>query len=130
MVNDPIADMLSRIRNALAVRHAYIVMPTNRMKKAIADLLVKEGYVESYEEATAFPPTLRINLKYDSTRKPIISNLKRISKPGRRIYKGKKEIPWVLDGVGVAILSTSRGVLTDRQARRMGLGGEILCYVW
>jgi small subunit ribosomal protein S8 len=130
MVNDPIADMLSRIRNALAVRHAYIIMPANRMKKAIADLLVKEGYVESYEEATDFPPTLRVNLKYDSDRKPIISNLKRISKPGRRIYKGKKEIPWVLDGVGVAILSTSRGVLTDRQARRMGLGGEILCYVW
>lgn len=130
-VSDPIADMLTRIRNALMARHAYVVMPSSNIKKAIAQLLVSEGYVERAEEIPGeVQPQLRINLKYDNERKPIITNLKRVSSPGRRIYKGKDDIPWVLSGVGIAIVSTSKGVVTDRQARRMGVGGEVLCYVW
>ncbi|MDQ4075293.1 MAG: 30S ribosomal protein S8 [Chloroflexota bacterium] len=129
--SDPIADMLTRIRNALMARHAYVVMPSSRIKKAIADLLVSEGYVERVEEIpNGAQRQLRIDLKYDAERNPIITNLKRVSTPGRRVYKGKDEIPWVLSGVGVAILSTSRGLMTDRQARRVGVGGEVLCYVW
>jgi small subunit ribosomal protein S8 len=131
-VSDPIGDMITRIRNAQMAKHSYLVMPSSRIKKAIAELLVHEGYVGKIEEISTddAQPQLRINLKYDDTRKPVITNLKRVSKPGRRIYKGKDEIPWVLSGIGVAILSTSRGVVTDRQARRMGVGGEVLCYVW
>lgn len=131
-VSDPIGDMITRIRNAQMAKHSYLVMPSSRIKKAIAELLVHEGYVGKIEEINtdSAQPQLRINLKYDDARKPVITNLKRVSKPGRRIYKGKDEIPWVLSGVGVAILSTSRGVVTDRQARRMGVGGEVLCYVW
>lgn len=131
-VSDPIADMLTRVRNALMARHAYVVMPYSRIKKDIADLLVSEGYVERAEkiEPENAHTQLRINLKYDQERTPVITDLKRVSKPGRRIYKGKDEIPWVLSGVGIAVLSTSRGVVTDRQARRLGVGGEVLCYVW
>lgn len=130
-VSDPIADMLTRIRNAILAKHAYVLVPNSGIKKAIAELLVTEGYVARVEEIAGEPQAqLRLHLKYDGERKPIITDLKRVSKPGRRIYKGKDEIPWVLSGVGVAILSTSRGVVTDRQARRMGVGGEILCYVW
>jgi small subunit ribosomal protein S8 len=129
--SDPIADMLTRIRNALMAGHAYVVMPASNIKKAVADLLVQEGYVKSAEVIEAEPhPQLRVNLKYDEERKPVITKLERVSKPGRRIYKGKDEIPWVLSGVGIAILSTSKGVVTDRQARRMGVGGEVLCYIW
>ncbi|MGH2543637.1 MAG: 30S ribosomal protein S8 [Ardenticatenaceae bacterium] len=130
-VSDPIADMLTRIRNALMAKHAYVVMPSSRIKKGIAELLASEGYVGPVEEIEGdVYPQLRVQLKYDEKRKPVITNLKRVSKPGRRIYKGKDDIPWVLSGVGVAILSTSRGLMTDRQARRVGVGGEILCYVW
>ena len=128
---DPIADMLARIRNAQMARHTYVDMPSSRIKHSIADLLAGEGYVGKVEEVEngAFK-NLRIQLKYDDARKPFITDLKRVSKPGRRVYKGKDDVPWVLSGVGVAILSTSRGVMTDRQARRNGVGGEILCYVW
>lgn len=130
-VTDPIGDMLARIRNAMLAKHAYVVMPSSKIKKAIADLLVSEGYVKRSEVIQdGAHQQLRIDLKYDAQRKPLITDLKRVSKPGRRIYKGKDEIPWVLSGVGVAILSTSRGVMTDRQARRQGVGGEVLCYVW
>ena len=128
-LSDPIADMLARIRNALLVKHSYVVMPSSRIKKAIAEILVTEGYIAGVEEVQGRFTQLRLDLKYDK-KGPIITNLKRVSKPGRRIYKGKGEIPWVLSGVGIAILSTSRGVVTDRQARRMGVGGEVLCYVW
>lgn len=131
MTTDPIADMLTRIRNAIMVKHQYVLVPGSKIKKAIARILVDEGYVERFEEVEDGPVRqLRIWLKYDQNRKPVITNLRRVSKPGRRIYKGKDEIPWVLNGVGVAILSTSRGVMTDRQARRQGVGGEVLCYVW
>jgi small subunit ribosomal protein S8 len=130
-VSDPIGDMLTRIRNGLMARHSYVQMPSSNLKKNIAELLAHEGYVGQVEEIEGeVQPQLRINLKYDQERKPVITNLKRVSKPGRRIYMGKADIPWVLSGVGIAIVSTSRGVLTDRQARRMGVGGEILCYVW
>lgn len=130
-ISDPIGDMLTRIRNALMAKHAYVLLPTSRLKKAVADLLAEEGYVGKVEEIPGeVQGQLRIHLKYDDKRKPLISNLKRVSKPGRRVYKGKEDIPWVLSGVGIAILSTSRGVMTDRQARRLGVGGEVLCYVW
>jgi small subunit ribosomal protein S8 len=130
-INDPIADMLTRIRNAIMMKHQYVLVPASKIKKAIAQILVDEGYAERVEEIEDGPRTqLRIWLKYDQARKPVITNLRRVSKPGRRVYKGKDEIPWVLSGVGVAILSTSRGVLTDRQARRQGVGGEVLCYIW
>jgi small subunit ribosomal protein S8 len=130
-VNDPIGDMLARIRNAQMARHAYVDMPSSNMKRSVADILSGEGYVGKVEtlEDGAFK-TLRLHLKYDDKRKPYITDLKRISKPGRRIYRGKDDIPWVLSGVGVAILSTSRGIVTDRQARRLGVGGEVLAYVW
>jgi small subunit ribosomal protein S8 len=130
-VNDPIGDMLTRIRNAQLMKHQYVLVPASKIKKSIAEILVAEGYVEKYDEIDAQPrPQLRLWLKYDRERKPVITNLRRVSKPGRRIYKGKDEIPWVLSGVGIAILSTSHGLMTDRQARRQGVGGEVLCYVW
>ena len=130
-VSDPIGDMLARIRNAQMARHSYVLMPSSRLKKAVADLLVSEGYVKKAEIVPGESyPQLRLDLKYDRDKKPVITNLKRVSKPGRRIYSGKQEIPWVLSGVGIAILSTSKGVVTDRQARRMGVGGEVLCYIW
>jgi len=128
-LSDPIADMLTRIRNALMMKHAYVMMPSSGTKKAVADILVGEGYISSATILTEGHAKLRLDLKYDADG-PIISNLKRVSKPGRRVYKKKNEIPWILSGVGIAILSTSRGVLTDRQARRFGVGGEVLCYVW
>ncbi|MBA3532423.1 MAG: 30S ribosomal protein S8 [Ardenticatenales bacterium] len=130
-ISDPIGDMLTRIRNAMMAKHAYVLMPSSGIKKSIAELLGGEGYVGRVEEIPGGPQAqLKIQLKYDEERKSLITNLKRVSKPGRRIYKGKDEIPWVLSGVGVAILSTSQGIMTDRQARRQGVGGEVLCYVW
>lgn len=130
-VSDPIGDMLARIRNAQMAKHAYVMMPTSKIKHAIADIMAAEGYVQRVEEVAGKPfPQLRIHLKYTADRKPVITNMKRVSKPGRRVYGGKREIPWVLSGVGIAIVSTSRGVMTDRQARRAGIGGEVLCYVW
>lgn len=130
-VNDPIGDMLTRIRNAVMMKHQYVLVPSSKLKRSIADILVDEGYIEKVEEiGEGVERQLRLRLKYDQERKPIITNLRRVSKPGRRIYRGKDEIPWVLSGVGVAILSTSRGVMTDRQARRQGVGGELLCLVW
>lgn len=130
-VTDPIADMLTRIRNAQMARHRYVDVPTSKMKHAIAQILADEGYIERVEVIEAKPRNLlRLWLKYDENKKPAITNLKRVSKPGRRIYAGKREIPWVLSGIGIAILSTSHGIMTDRQARRLGVGGEVLCYVW
>jgi small subunit ribosomal protein S8 len=131
-VSDPIADMLTRIRNANERRHKDVVMPSSRMRAAIAGILKDEGYIENYEvvQAEGRVPTLRVELKYVNEREPVISQLKRVSKPGRRVYTRRAEIPWVLSGMGVAILTTPRGVMTDRQARRENVGGEILCYVW
>ena len=130
-VIDPIADMLTRIRNGLMLRKAFVLVPSSRIKTAIAQILLDEGFIQGYEVSDERPqPNIRVWLKYDNKRRPILTNLKRVSKPGRRVYKGKRELPWVLSGMGVAIISTPRGLMTDREARRQGVGGEILCYVW
>ncbi|MEJ2208697.1 MAG: 30S ribosomal protein S8 [Anaerolineae bacterium] len=128
---DPIADMLTRIRNGLTVHKPFVLVPSSKIKVAIAQILLEEGFIQGYEVTSERPqPNIRIWLKYDQDRRPLVSGLKRVSKPGRRVYKGKQNIPWVLSGLGVAIMSTPRGVMTDRDARRQGVGGEVLCYVW
>ncbi len=131
MVNDPIADMLARISNAAAVKHQTAVMPASKLRVAVAKILKDEGYIEKLEVSKDKPqPLLRVWLKYDGQKKPILSGAKRVSKPGRRVYAGKMEIPWVRNGLGVTIVSTTQGVMTGSRAKRMGLGGEVLCYVW
>ena len=130
--NDPIADMLTRIRNANTAKHDTVDVPASKMKLAIADILVKEGYIAKYDvlEDGAFK-TIRITLKYGADKnEKIITGLKRISKPGLRIYAGSQDIPRVLGGLGIAILSTNQGVITDKEARKLGVGGEVLCFVW
>jgi len=128
---DPIADMLTRIRNALMLRRAFVLVPSSKIKASIAQILLEEGFIQGYEVTNEQPqPNLRLWLKYDEKRRPVLTGLKRVSKPGRRVYKGKQELPWVLSGLGIAIVSTPRGLLSDREARRQGVGGEILCYVW
>jgi small subunit ribosomal protein S8 len=128
---DPIADMLTRIRNALVVRKSFVLVPNSKIKVAIAQILLEEGFIQGYEVTDERPqPNIRLWLKYDQKRQPILTGLKRVSKPGCRVYKGKHNLPWVLSGLGIAIVSTPKGVMTDRDARRQGVGGEILCYVW
>ena len=128
-MSDPIADMLTRIRNAQMVGHAEVVMPASKLKTSIAQVLKQEGYIEDFALRDSGPlRELRIGLKYYAGR-PVIERLERISKPGLRIYKGRDDIPRVMNGLGVAILSTSRGVMTDRKARADGVGGELLCIV-
>lgn len=133
-MSDPISDMLTRIRNALTRQHPTVSMPYSTVKGAIAEVLKAEGYIEDYEVLPQKPvPVLTITLKYVGgrrERRSVISGLERISKPGRRVYVGKGEIPWVLSGMGVAILTTSKGVVTDQKARQLGVGGELLCKVW
>ena len=135
-VNDPIADMLTRVRNSLMIGQALVAMPSSKIKAEIARILKEEGYIESFEVVegeAALRQTLRIKLKYVGERrqrKSVITGLERISRPGRRVYTPTKEIPWVLSGMGVAILSTPKGVLTDKQSREANVGGEILCKVW
>ena len=133
MNTDPIADMLTRIRNANMVSLTEVEMPSSKLKVELAKLLKSEGYVEDYavieKEGSAFK-TLKISLKYDEKSKPVISNLKRVSRPGLRNYCKAKDIPQVLGGMGIAIISTSKGLLTDRKAKKENVGGEILCYVW
>ncbi|HSH04159.1 MAG TPA: 30S ribosomal protein S8 [Anaerolineae bacterium] len=133
-MSDPIADMLTRIRNAKIRQHQSVAMPHSTMKEAIAQVLKNEGYIESFQVLPENPqPVLRLKLRYVGdrrSRRSVITELKRISKPGRRIYVGKKEIPWVLSGMGIAILTTSQGVMTGQQARMKGVGGEVLCKVW
>jgi small subunit ribosomal protein S8 len=136
MHSDPIADMLTRIRNALMAGHASVSLPSSKLKLAIAQILKEEGFIEDYQVLTAdgeVQASLRLALKYVGQRRekrPVISGLERISKPGRRIYTRKSEIPWVLSGLGIAILSTPRGVMTGAKARKLGVGGEVLCKVW
>ena len=131
MTNDPIADMLARLRNAAAVRHQQVVMPASKLRVAVARILKDEGYSDKLEVTKDKPqPMLRVWLRYDDRRKPILSGVKRVSKPGRRVYAGKTEVPWVQNGLGVAIVSTTQGVMTGARAKRVGLGGEVLCYVW
>lgn len=129
--SDPIADMLTRIRNAVAVGHGHVDIPKSNFKKSLADLLVREGYLKDVAEAEVEGhPTLRIGLKYGPKRAPIIHSLVRVSKPGRRAYAKSKHVPVVRGGLGVAVLSTSQGLMADREARRAGVGGEIVCEVW
>jgi small subunit ribosomal protein S8 len=131
MTNDPIADMLARLHNAALVRHPHVVMPASKMRVAIAKILKDEGYIEKLELSKDRPQAmLRVWLKYDQNKMPMITGTRRISKPGRRVYAGKREIPWVQNGLGVAIVSTTKGLMTGTKAKRLGLGGEVLCFVW
>lgn len=133
-MSDPIADMLTRIRNALQRQHPTVSMPTSKMKVALADVLKNEGYIEDYQVVDESPQNvLQIKLKYIGSRRDrssVITGIERVSKPGRRVYVTKQDIPWVLSGMGVAIMTTSKGILTDQEARKAGVGGEILCNVW
>ncbi|MCY6371545.1 30S ribosomal protein S8 [Clostridium ganghwense] len=130
VMTDPIADMLTRIRNANIVRHEVVEVPSSTIKKAIANILLQEGYVKNVEEyADGAVPMLRMSLKYNQKER-IITGLKRISKPGLRVYCKKDNIPKVLNGLGVAMISTSKGIVADREARKLGLGGEVICYIW
>ncbi len=128
---DPIADMLTRIRNANTSKHSTVDIPASKMKTSIAQILLDEGYIKSFEEIKDDKQgIIRVTLKYDENGKRVISGLKRISKPGLRIYVNKEEIPQVLNGLGIALISTSKGIKTDKNARKEGLGGEVLAYVW
>ncbi|MCI8449137.1 MAG: 30S ribosomal protein S8 [Eubacterium sp.] len=131
-MSDPIADMLTRIRNANTAKHDTVDIPSSKMKVAIADILVDEGYISKYDivDDGNFK-SIRVTLKYGADKnEKIITGIKRISKPGLRVYAGKEEIPYVLGGLGIAILSTNKGVVTDKQARKMQVGGEVLAFVW
>lgn len=131
MHSDPIADMLNRIRTAVAVGHASVDVPSSKFKKSLADILVREGYLKSSEIVEVEGhPVLRIGLKYGPKRKPIIHDLQRVSKPGRRAYTKSKDVPVVRGGLGLAVVSTSAGLLADREARQKGVGGEVICEVW
>jgi len=129
MMTDPIADMLTRIRNAVAVNKPEVVLPYSKIKHAIAKILVKEEYLESAEKIDEKFSNLKLVLKYNN-KKPVITHIKRISKPGRRVYVGKDSIPFVLNDLGIAVMSTSRGVMSNRQARRSRVGGELICEIW
>jgi small subunit ribosomal protein S8 len=130
-MTDTIADMLTRIRNALIAKHDSVEIPASTMKKAIAQILVDEGYIKSFEViADGEKKTIRVQLKYGANKQRVIVGIKRISRPGLRVYARKDEMPKVLGGLGIAIVSTSRGVMTDREARKQGVGGEVLAYVW
>ena len=129
-ITDPIADMLTRIRNANAQRHETVDVPSSKLKKSIAEILLDEGYIKGYEEIEdGVQGTLRITLKYVNKQK-VIRGLKRISKPGLRVYATKDNLPKVINGLGIALISTSKGIMTDKKARNEGIGGEVLAYVW
>ena len=128
---DPIADMLTRIRNANSAKHKTVDVPNSKMKTAIAEILFKEGYIKSFELINnENQGIIRITLKYDEKGTRVIDGIKRISKPGLRVYAGKEELPKVLNGLGIAIISTSKGLKTDKEAREAGMGGEVLAYIW
>ena len=134
--SDPIADMLTRIRNGVMAGHSQVAIPSSKIKAEIAKILKEEGFIENFEVADgekAEQKVLRVKIKYVGERRerrPVISGLERVSKPGRRVYTKRQDIPWVLSGIGVAILSTPKGVMTGQRARQLGIGGEILCKVW
>ncbi len=131
VMTDPIADMLTRIRNAVMVRKKEVEIPASKMKVAIARIMKEEGYIAGYEVIDdGKQGILKIKLKYTPDRKSVIHGLERVSKPGRRVYCDKDSIPHVLDGMGIAILSTSKGIMTDKQAEKLGIGGEVICYIW
>ncbi|MBR3569202.1 MAG: 30S ribosomal protein S8 [Oscillibacter sp.] len=130
-ITDPVADMLTRIRNANAAKHDKVEVPASNMKKSIARILLEEGYIRNYQVLDDSPQgTIRITLKYNPGKERVITGLKRVSKPGLRVYAGADELPKVLKGLGIAIISTSRGVMTDRKARELHVGGEVLAFVW
>ena len=130
-ITDPIADMLTRIRNANSAKHKTVDIPASKMKTAIAEILFKEGYIKSFELINnENQGIIRITLKYDEKGARVIDGIKRISKPGLRVYAGKEELPRVLNGLGTAIISTSKGLKTDKEAREAGMGGEVLAYIW
>ena len=129
-ITDPIADMLTRIRNANSAKHATVDIPASKMKKAIAEILQNEGYIRGYQMVNdGAQGVIRVTLKYNGKDK-VITGLRRVSKPGLRVYAGADELPWVLKGLGIAIISTSRGVMTDKKARAAHVGGEVLAFVW
>ena len=131
IMNDPIADMLTRIRNALVARHETVNMPASNMKKAIAKILLEEGYIKAFDVVDdGIQGEIKVALKYAQGKQSVIKGLKRISKPGLRVYAGSDELPKVLGGLGIAIISTSHGVMSDREARKAGIGGEVLAYIW
>ena len=128
---DPIADMLTRIRNANSAKHKTVDVPASKMKTAIAEILFKEGYIKSFELiSNENQGIIRITLKYDEKGTRVIDGIKRISKPGLRVYANREELPKVLNGLGIAIISTSKGLKTDKEARELGVGGEVLAYIW
>jgi len=130
-ISDPIADMLTRIRNAIMARHDAVLIPASRMKLSIARILKDEGFISDYEVLKSKPHrVIKIYLKYSGKNQPVLSGLERVSKPGLRVYVQQKEIPRVYGGLGIALVSTPRGVMTGQQAWRQGVGGELLCYVW
>ena len=135
-ISDPIGDMLTRIRNGVMAGNTLVAMPSSKIKASIADILKSEGFIDGYEvvdDENEIFKTLRLRLKYVGERRrrqPVIAGLERISKPGRRVYSKKREIPWVLSGLGITILSTPKGVMSGRRARQLGVGGDILCKVW
>ena len=131
VMTDPIADFLSRVRNANSVRHEVVEVPSSSVKKAIVNILLQEGYLKGVEEYNdGVVPMMRLTLKYGANNERVITGLKRISKPGLRVYCKKDEVPRVLNGLGIALISTSKGLVVDREARKLGLGGEVICYVW
>ena len=130
-MTDPIADLLTRVRNANSVRHEVVEVPSSSVKKAIVNILLQEGYLKGVEEYNdGVVPMMRLTLKYGANNERVITGLKRISKPGLRVYCKKDEVPRVLNGLGIALISTSKGLVVDREARKLGLGGEVICYVW
>ena len=130
-MTDPIADMLTRIRNAYKAKHTDVDVPASRIKREIAKLLVEEGYIKGVQyKEDGKQGMMRLYLKYDRDEQPVIKGIQRLSKPGRRVYKGVKDMPKVLNGLGVAVVSTSQGVMVDRECRKKNIGGEVLCYVW
>ncbi len=131
MITDPIADMLTRIRNGLVAKHESVEMPSSKMKKAIAEILTEEGFINGYELVEGgVQSVMKVNLKYGPNNEKVISGIKRISKPGLRVYANSENLPVVLNGLGIAIVSTSKGVMTDKKARAAHIGGEVLAYVW
>ena len=130
-ITDPIADMLTRIRNAGAARHATVEVPASSMKKAIAQILLDEGYIKAFEVIeNGTQGTIKVTLKYSANTEKAISGLRRVSKPGLRVYAGADELPRVLKGLGIAIISTSKGIMTDKKARELHVGGEVLAFIW
>ena len=131
VMTDPIADFLTRVRNASHARHEQVDIPASRVKEAIARILREEGFIQGFERIDEGPQgILRVHLKYGPDRKRVLMGLRRISRPGLRVYARKDQLPRVLGGLGIAVVSTSKGIVTDAEARRLGLGGEVLCYIW